>query len=770
MSRIEDLASHEAHAEAFGSTTTDAAIRQWDHDDMASATADVDDAGQPPQPMPFEPPVRPFPSPFVLQASGLYQYRQPSVSPIPPPTPIADVDPAGPRPGAADGLAEAATPAFTPLWFRREELRLDVDGRYPQMVASGALYNLFTVQIHWIANLTKTAPDTYTGTVFYTNGNAAALPYTNVTITVTTSLFASQRSATVTFTAAGHPDRLRTYRWKQSAFHNVELEYDTVSGTTAVTAFDMGSHPNRPAGLPSEHLSIETVYRRAGFGVTMSGGDGAVPLADAGADALWTDAEMHDAMQVYWSRFADKPQWSVWTLFASQHAPVPSQGITPTNLGGIMFDDIGPNHRQGTAVFNDSFIGTAPPSDPAPGAAVNRIKFWTAVHELGHTFNLAHSWQKSLGAGWVPLPDEPEARSFMNYPYRVAGGASAFFADFEYRFSDAELLFLRHAPERFVQHGNADWFDDHGFRGANVAPQPDLQLEVRVHRTVDHHEFLEPVVVELKLTNVSGQSAIVDEALLTRTDDMTVVVKQRGGRAVQWTPYARHCISASPKVLGAGESLYGSLFIAAGLNGWALAEPGVYQVQVALRHDDYDIVSNPLRVRVAPPRDYTEELLAQEVFTEDVGRTLTFNGSRALSGANDTLLEVAERLGDRRIATHAQLALGSPLAGSYKMLVVDGADETAGKRIATMAAEPIAARQHLSEALLDAPEKAADTLGHIAYTEQVAQYGAFLTVQGRPDEAAETLKTAEDVLASRGVLASVVDDLASTRRAYADEA
>ena len=47
----------------------------------------------------------------------------------------------------------------------------------------------------------------------------------------------------------------------------------------------------------------------------------------------------------------------------------------------------------------------------------------------------------------------------MNYPFRVAGGQSAFFADFEYRFSDQELLFMRHAPERFVQMGAADWFD-----------------------------------------------------------------------------------------------------------------------------------------------------------------------------------------------------------------------------------------------------------------------------------------------------------------------
>jgi hypothetical protein len=717
-----------------------------------------------PLPDPFQPPVRPVPSEVEPRASGLYEYR-PSAPPVP--VPFHDPEPTD---GADDGVARSAT-ALTPLWFRREELRLDVDGRHPQMIASGALSNLFTVRIHWIANLTKTAPDTYTGMLFFTDGNAAALPYTSVTITVAPASFPDHRAATMVFSAAGHDDRVRTYRWQRAAFHDVEFEYDTVAGTSAVTTFDTGSHPNRPAGLPAETISIETAYRRAGFAVTVTDGNGVVPLDVAGADARWTDAELHDAMQVHWSRYANRPQWSVWTLFAGQHAPVPSQGITPTNLGGIMFDDIGDHHRQGTAVFNDSFIGTPPVSDPAPAAAVQRIRFWTAVHELGHTFNLAHSWQKAVGTGWLPLPNEPEVRSFMNYPYRVAGGAEAFFADFEYRFSDAELLFLRHAPERFVQHGTADWFDDHGFQGAEVAPQPDLALKVRVHRTVANHEFMEPVVVELKLTNVSGQPRVVDEALLARTDDMTVIIKRQGGRAVRWAPYARYCIDVSPKVLAPGESLYGPLFIAAGLNGWALAEPGVYQVQVALRNDDHDIVSHPLRVRVAPPRDYNEELLAQEVFTEEVGRTLTFNGSRALGDANATLHEVAERLPERRIATHAQLALGSPLTGTYKLLVLDdGHDPAGGKRIATMAPEPIAARQHLCEALLDAPDRAADTLGHIPYTEQVVTYGAFLAEAGRRDEAAETLKTAADMLSARGVLPSVVEDLASTRREYAGEA
>jgi len=126
-------------------------------------------------------------------------------------------------------------------------------------------------------------------------------------------------------------------------------------------------------------------------GLTKSGGDTIVPIAGAGAGAQWSDVEMHDATQVHWSRFANKAQWSPWTLLPSLHEQGPS-------LGGIMFDDIGPNHRQGTAIFEDAFIATAPAGDPAPAAWAQRMRCWTAAHEMGHACNLAHSWQKSLWA------------------------------------------------------------------------------------------------------------------------------------------------------------------------------------------------------------------------------------------------------------------------------------------------------------------------------------------------------------------------------------
>ena len=140
--------------------------------------------------------------------------------------------------------------------------------------------------------------------------------------------------------------------------------------------------------------------------MTKTGRDNVVPLAGAGADALWTDMEMHDAMQAHWSRFANKAQWSMWTLFAWRTC-FPTR-IGPDNLGGIMFDDIGPNHRQGTAVFNDSFIAS-PARRPARPPGCERMRFWTAVHEIGHSFNLAHSWQKAdvaarPGCRWPTSP------------------------------------------------------------------------------------------------------------------------------------------------------------------------------------------------------------------------------------------------------------------------------------------------------------------------------------------------------------------------------
>ncbi len=692
--------------------------------------------------------IQPVPVfPFFFLVSGLYERRFPVLQPVPQPQPIpTPIPPLAPRPGPVPGprpspfeeaageagpeAAEAAS-ALLP-WFIREELRLDVDGRYPQMTVSGTLYNGLSVRVHWIASVVKTAAYTWQGNIWFKDGTASALPHTHVLVKATPSFFANQKKATVTFSGGGAASSTRTFNFKSSYYHPVEFEFDTVSGTAAVTQINTCAHPNRPASLPCETLSAETVFRRAGFNVSTAPA-GTVPIAAAGANARWSDAEMHDAMQIYWSSFANKAQWSMWVLFANLH----DQG---TSLGGIMFDDIGPNHRQGCSVFNGSFIANAPAGDPNPAAWVQRMRFWTACHEMGHCFNLAHSWQKahppSWGTPWIPLANEPLARSFMNYPYNVPGGQTAFFANFEYRFSDSELLFMRHAPARFVQMGNADWFDHHGFEQAETTPEPAFRLEVGANRRKPEFEFLEPVVLELRLTNISGKPQIVPEEVLSGSDEMTVIVKKEGKPARQWAPFARYCLEPKEKVLAAGETLYQSLFAATGRNGWDLAEPGRYIVQVCLHMDGEDVLSAPFAMRIAPPRGYDEEYLAQDFLSADVARVLAFDGSQVLTSGNDVLMEAADRFAGRRVAVHARIALGCPLAREYKSLVLPEevrplgpAGENQGQ-FAVGEAKVDAAQKGLEAALLAEAEVAAETLGFVDYKYYAEQFALFLEERG----------------------------------------
>lgn len=688
----------------------------------------------------LEAPVIPIPPWLIPAASGLYTWR------------LVDI---------LNGNGRDAT--LSPVLLRREELRLDVDRQYPQMTASGTSFAV-TERYHWVASLAKIGANHWAGPIWFKDGNAAAFGYTNIDVTVVKSPFVDQRSAKVTFSGGGQRAFTRIYRWTSSAFHPVEFEFDHTPDANPVYAIDTHAHPNRPASLPAENLSIEDVFGRAGFKVTKSSGDSVVPIGGSGANGTWSDAEMHDAMQTYWSRFKNAPQWSMWTFWAALH----DQG---TSLGGIMFDDIGPNHRQGTAIFTEAFIKDPPAGDAAPGAWVARMRFWTAVHEMGHAFNLAHSWQKALGTPWLPLSNEPEARSFMNYPYNVQGGQGAFFADFPFRFSDPELLFMRHAPSRFVQMGNAEWFDHHGFEQAELDGQSTYRVEVRVNRERPVFEFLEPVILEVKLTNTGSQPKLLPSTVVD-PQEVLVILKQKGKPARQWMPYSRQCRELDMTVLQPGESIYQALPVFAGLNGWDISDPGVYQIQVAVDVGGSVVTSSPLQLRIAPPRSWDEEDVAQEFFSEEVGRTLSFTGTAVLASANEVLRDTVERLPQTRAAIHAAAALAAPLAKDYKMLVIPEASPMAANRVAEAGGivEQRPARVDAVVKLVGdsvTTQEAAETFGHITFRRNVEAINQALATSGAVQPAAAMQQSLGDILGQRGVLPSVVEAVDDKARALA---
>ena len=179
----------------------------------------------------------PLPPWRLAGVSGLYQARRT--------LPHALDDQASDELDGADG-AEAALVAGAQLGFSGQ-LRLDVDGRYPQMVASGTLRSGLFIRIHWIARVTRVGPRTWAGSIFYRDGSGPASAYTDVRVTVVRpALQSPPTAATVRFTGGGTSGMTMAYRYRSPFAHEVELEYDAATGVSPVTSFDVGSHPNRP--------------------------------------------------------------------------------------------------------------------------------------------------------------------------------------------------------------------------------------------------------------------------------------------------------------------------------------------------------------------------------------------------------------------------------------------------------------------------------------------------------------------------------------------
>lgn len=624
-----------------------------------------------------------------------------------------------------------------------DHLSVEVIRRFPRVVTHGVA--------RVIADRASDRERTLEADLYYLDGDANLLPG-RILVFEARGLQA-RGEPTFTLTIADRPG-LASYPllFQSRSFDPMEFEVDRVENAGPVVArYDTGSHPNRPGDLPASTLSLAGVYQQAGFGADLSPDSGIIPLVDAGADGTWSDSEMHNAMVTYWSRFADRPQWALWVLYAHQHDAGES-------LGGVMFDDIGEHHRQGTAIFTDSFIRQAPPGDPAPQAWRDRMQFWTAIHEMGHAFNLAHSWQKGLvtplGDPWMPLANQPEARSFMNYPFNVEGGVDAFFDDFRFRFTDEELLFMRHAPRRFVQMGHSDWFENHGFEAPpELAQQGPWRLQIRPNRELNSYAFLEPVVLELKLTNLGQDPRAVDRDTLTAANGLSLFVQREGRPLRHWRNMMARCYRPEAVQLARGDSLYGCHNVSCSGSGWLIDEPGFYKVQAALEVDGRLLVSNILRLYVAPPARPEENRLAPDYFTEDVGRALVFHGVPALPRAMAVLHGLAARCPQNPASLHAAVALSSPDLRDYKMLDTDGADRLRLRCHRARVAD-VAALQ--AETLLASASRAADTFGHIGYFHALDDLARAMERDGDVQSARRVVQSALDTMRERSVLASVI--------------
>jgi hypothetical protein len=285
---------------------------------------------------------------------------------------------------------------------------------------------------------------------------------------------------------------------------------------------------------------------------------------------------------------------------------------------------------------------------------------------------------------------------------------------------------------------------------------PTWTLRIRPNRDVNEFAFLEPVMLELKLTNSSGRPQRIDPDLLADGKHITVFVGREGGTTRQWNPFVTRCHDEEVEEIAPGASIYGAHLISASTGGWLIDEPGFYNIQAAVDLEDEVFVSNVLRLYVAPPASSEESRMAPDYFTEDVGRVIAFDGAPELTSATDTLREVTERLPGTPAATHAADAVSAPLLRDYKRLEAGATREALVVRGAEARVEEAAAAQ--AAALLKAPEAAAETLGHIQYFADLDRLATALEATGDTKGALRVLRTSIATMRKRGVIETVIEE------------
>jgi hypothetical protein len=178
------------------------------------------------------------------------------------------------------------------------------------------------------------------------------------------------------------------------------------------------------------------------------------------------------------------------------------------------------------------------------------------------------------------------------------------------------------------------------------------------------------------------------------------------------------------------------------VDGWYLAEPGSYTLQASLRslggHGGLggDIVASPLTLRIASPRSWEEEYVAQNYFTDEVGRALALGGTTTMTSAIEALEEAANRLKGTAVARHAMLTLALPRLRSRKVLRLPEGEAPMspaaadGGSIGVVEAKPDEANRLLREALLDDRREAVEAFGRADYERYVEMYATWLEQSG----------------------------------------
>jgi hypothetical protein len=539
------------------------------------------------------------------------------------------------------------------------ELRVDVDGFHPMLRLSGDYFqpsgSTLTYFGSWVVDSVKLNVSDWSVTL---TGDAQATwstSFNKIKVTIPRRIvFMPPAPATVEwFNATGQQGGTYLCNYESPYFRSLDFEQDREQSVTPFVSYNTGS---LPSGGPGRVLTIAKAYAEAGVEMRTAGASNVVPTAPGSS---WSDAELHNAMVTHFGLWADAPQWKVWMLHAWQYE---SPGVL-----GIMFDQEG-QQRQGAAVFYKTVASSTLENQ--------RLLLFALVHELGHSFNLFHCFQKQYTQPTSPY--RPGALSWMNYPHLFPAGQAAFWNSFAFAFDDLELLHLRHAfRNNIIMGGNpfglgAALTDPAAFTDP-IEDNSGLRLELEA---APSFAYGEPVVVEAKLYLIDRRGKKIHTELDPRTGFVQIAIQRPGGEVVVHQPLIEHCVAIETDMLVQGKpSIYDSAYIGYDKEkGQIFDLPGLYKLRGVYHALDGSTVLSPvISLRVRNPISRADEEIAALFLGDEQGTLLFLRGSDSefLKGGNEAFDLVLDKYADHKLAVYARLVKGFNAAREFKTITPD---------------------------------------------------------------------------------------------------
>lgn len=655
--------------------------------------------------------------------------------------------------------AGAAAPIPTPVFIRRMvsgtyigsagsfrlELRTDVDRPRAQNTASFDFYTMGSVINHFGSFRMISPAISYTSTKVTIEGmftGTTTVWANRVRIVINRNLiFQLAAPATVTFFQNTQQGSVYTCNFNNTYFRTVQLETDCEVGASLFATYNTADLP-----CPTPHRVLSTVkaYEEAGVQMVMTGNNNTIVTSEAGTDARWTESEMHASMVRHFSRYTSSAQWAVW-LFAARKA-------VSNGLLGIMFDYLPglKQHRQGCAVFQDT-IKLYHPST----ADYNRHLLYTYVHELGHAFNLLHSWDKG----------RDDSLSWMNYDWRYdqRNGAGNFWNNFNFIFDDQELVHLRHGFRQNVIMGGSDWAVgaglEHGDAAAEMFSREMIEnnsgLKLELMPVKNSYALGEPVVIEIKLRCMDMNGKVVNTNLHPKHDHVRIGILKPNGKVCMYEPLAHNCSMPEESQLTMdNNTAYASSYIGYGKEGFYFDQPGFYRLKGAYLNKDGSIVqSEEIAFRVKSPINQADDQISDKYFTSDVGALFYLLGSdsEVLRKGMDDLQEVSDKYKNNELTVYADLVLGVNEAMKFKVA------DSAAQKIITRKRNMPAAKARLTKVF--AASKGDGGVDNITLNWAYRHLAKAFLLESDEKNAKATLKEMEDTFKHKKLKAPVLQKI-----------